>query len=50
MVMTASEALDVVEKRIRDQASVARVGSMEWRAHMADVMHVTAVRMELEES
>ena len=39
-------ALDEVERRIRDQASVQPVGSMAWRAHMADVAHVTEVRRE----
>lgn len=38
------EALDEVEMRIRGQAVLASVGSMVWRAHMADVMHVTDVR------
>lgn len=47
-MMSASEALAAVESRIREQASVAPVASMEWRAHMADLMHVTAVRREIE--
>lgn len=46
--MTALEALEEVERRIRAQAAAVPVGSMEWRAHMADVMHVTAVRNEIE--
>lgn len=38
-------ALDEIEQRIRDQASVAPVGSMEWRAHIADLAHVEATRV-----
>ena len=37
-------ALDEVEARIREQAAAVGVGSMAWRAHMADVMHVGEVR------
>jgi hypothetical protein len=37
-------ALDELESRIREQAAAVGVGSMAWRAHMADVMHVTEVR------
>ncbi len=39
-----ADVLDEVERRIRDQASVQPVGSMAWRAHMADVAHVSEVR------
>lgn len=45
--MTAEDALNAVESRIRNQASVADIGSMEWRAHMADLSHIEAVRMEM---
>lgn len=41
------EVLGEVEKRIRGQADIAPMGSMEWRAHMADLAHVEAVKMEL---
>jgi hypothetical protein len=41
-----ADALDEVERRIGDQASVQPVGSMAWRAHMADVIHVGEVRKE----
>jgi hypothetical protein len=37
-------ALDQVERRIREQAEVQPLGSMAWRAHMADVAHVSEVR------
>ena len=45
--MDAAEALDKVEARIREQASAQTVGSMPWRAHMADIMHINEVRKEL---
>lgn len=40
----AQAVLDDVERRIRHQASVAQVGSMEWRAHFADLAHIEAAR------
>jgi len=40
-------ALDQVERRIREQAEVQPLGSMAWRAHMADVAHVTEVRQQV---
>jgi hypothetical protein len=43
-------ALDEVERRIRHQADRAPVGSMAWRAHMADVMHLSDVRRALSPS
>lgn len=39
--------LDMVEARIRHQSKSAQVGSMEWRAHMADLMHIADVRCEV---
>lgn len=46
--IAASVVLDAVEARIRDQAQAAPLGSMQWRAHMADIAHVSALRMELQ--
>ena len=43
----ALRALAEVESRIREQAGPSDPMSMVWRAHMADLMHVEAVRMEL---
>jgi hypothetical protein len=45
----AAEALDKLEARIREQASIAPQFSMEWRAHFADLAHLAAVRGEVEE-
>jgi len=48
--MSVEEAVDgalaEVEKRIRGQAKLQKVGSMAWRAHMADIIHVQEVRRE----
>lgn len=44
------EVLDEVERRIREQQKSAEPFSMAWRAHMADVMHVSEVRRKYEEN
>jgi hypothetical protein len=44
IVAAQAEALDDVEQRIRHQAKAAPVGSMEWRAHFADLAHIEAAR------
>lgn len=41
------DALDDVETRVRHQLLAATVGSMEWRAHMADIAHIEAIRVAL---
>lgn len=41
------DALDDVETRIRYQMIAAPIGSMEWRAHIADITHVEAIRVAL---
>lgn len=46
MTADAATVLDELERRIRHQAAAAQVGSMEWRAHFADLAHLEAVRME----
>lgn len=45
--VTPKAVLDQVEARIRDQAKLAAPGSMAWRAHMADLIHVGDVRREM---
>lgn len=46
-MQTALEVLDELERRIREQAGPTAPMSMIWRAHMADLMHLEAVRNEV---
>ena len=45
--MTTEEVLAELESRIREQANVQPVGSMAWRAHMADLAHINDIRRKL---
>lgn len=47
--MSPEEVLDELERRIRHQSEAAAPLSMEWRAHMADLAHINALRRELED-
>ena len=46
----AMDALHDLEHRIREQAKVVPVGSMAWRAHMADLAHLQLVERETRET
>lgn len=38
------KVLQILEDRIREQSKSAPMGSMEWRAHMVDLIHLNETR------